>query len=255
MIFYFSGTGNSEYAARKLLQGGEKLISMKDMVRSREFTYEIQEGEPVILVFPVYFGGIPSIVKWFATKLELIGAPLEYMYCVMTYGGMANAADRMITKVLEDNGYFIDGVYDVKMPDNYFLLADVPGEVEERYILSDADERLNEIKEEIARRGDSDLDESFYQSGLKQRLLTKVMYPMYEFGRKTKKFWVDDQCVGCHACEKRCPSRAIQLQDGKPVWVKDRCVFCLGCTRCGAIHYGDADAKHGRYKHPIYRKK
>ena len=81
---------------------------------------------------------------------------------------------------------------------------------------------------------------AFYTSGL---------------GRKTEPFWVDDQCVSCHACENRCPCGAISLIDGVPTWIKETCVMCLGCARCGAIHYGRADEKNGRYKHPVFRKK
>lgn len=33
MIFYFSGTGNSQYAAGKLLADGETLVSMAEVVQ------------------------------------------------------------------------------------------------------------------------------------------------------------------------------------------------------------------------------
>ncbi len=36
MIIYFSGTGNSLYAAKKLLDGDEKLISMAELINYDE---------------------------------------------------------------------------------------------------------------------------------------------------------------------------------------------------------------------------
>ncbi len=96
-----------------------------------------------------------------------------------------------------------------------------------------------------------------YHSNAAVRAASKPLHAIYTSGlaRKTGSFWVDDQCVSCHACEKRCPCGAISLIDGVPTWIKETCVMCLGCARCGAIHYGRTDEKNGRYKHPVFRKK
>ena len=45
MIFYFTGTGNSLYAARKLADEGEQIISIVDALRSKAFHYTLKEGE------------------------------------------------------------------------------------------------------------------------------------------------------------------------------------------------------------------
>ena len=39
MIFYFTGTGNSCFAARKLADEGEKIVSIVDALRSKAFHY------------------------------------------------------------------------------------------------------------------------------------------------------------------------------------------------------------------------
>ena len=55
MIFYFTGTGNSLYAAQKLADGGEEIVSIVEALRSKTFHYTLKEGEKLGFVFPVYF--------------------------------------------------------------------------------------------------------------------------------------------------------------------------------------------------------
>ena len=55
MIFYFTGTGNSLYAAKKLADAGEEIVSVVEAVRSRSFHYTLKEDEKLGFVFPVYF--------------------------------------------------------------------------------------------------------------------------------------------------------------------------------------------------------
>ena len=45
MIFTYSGTGNSEYAARALLDEGEALISIPRAVREGRWVWRCAEGE------------------------------------------------------------------------------------------------------------------------------------------------------------------------------------------------------------------
>ena len=265
MIFYFTGTGNSQYVAQSMLGPEERLISIKEAVEKRTYTYEVGEGEKIGFVCPVYFGGLPTIVIHFIHHLRLTGQEPVYTYVILTNGGGPMGADRMFRTYMGKKGYPVDILYSLTMPDNYCILYDVPSEKEEGKILAEAEARLSFLKKIILDdMGDTDREstgrpaiKSFrpYHSGKKEKAATALLYPLYIKGRKTKKFWVDDQCVGCCACQNRCPSHAIKLIEGRPVWVKDRCVQCFGCMRCGAIHYGQADAKHGRYKHPIFRKK
>ena len=118
---------------------------------------------------------------------------------------------------------------------------------------ADTSENAAEAPEDLL----AEIDALTYRSNAAVRAFSAPAHAVYTsgLGRKTNKFWVDDQCVSCHACENRCPCGAISLIDGVPTWVKETCVMCLGCARCGAIHYGDKDEKNGRYKHPVFLKK
>jgi flavodoxin len=58
MVFYFSGTGNSEYAAENLAAAlGEKTVGMADALKSGGFCYEARKVSGLALFFRSITGG------------------------------------------------------------------------------------------------------------------------------------------------------------------------------------------------------
>ena len=250
MIFYFSGTGNSYAAALQLQEelGGE-LINIADCVRDRKYAFETSEEEPAGIVFPVYYGGLPSILHVFLSRLHFAKKP-AYIYGVITCGSSIAAADQMLADRVASSGYHLDAVWSVKMRANYALLYEPTDEEAEKPILENAEKTVRRIADYVKEEVRQDI-----APDIAMRALSAVMYPLYVHGRKTAPFHTDDQCVHCGICAGRCPERAIEMIDGKPTWVKERCVFCMSCVRCGAIQYGNKLTGRYRYKHPVYRKK
>lgn len=56
-IFYFTGTGNSLYIAKKF--GGE-LYSIPQVLKGNEYVFE---DEKIGIIFPTYGFSVPTIVK------------------------------------------------------------------------------------------------------------------------------------------------------------------------------------------------
>ncbi len=251
MIFYFTGTGNSKYAAERIAEATEDhLVSLREAVRSRRYRYDVSQEERIGFVAPVYFCGLPSILNFFLEKLSLSGYTGQYVYCVFTCGNMTGNVSAQLAKRLEKMGVPLDARFGVQMVDNYvpsFKMADTE-EVEK--ILDAAEPELDEICRVIRGKGIGDYDRF---QGRAPGVTTAVGYPMYAHGRSTKPFVVTEACIDCGLCQAICPCGAITITDDRPRWTKPKCVRCLACLhRCPteAIRWKDANENQGRYVNP-----
>ena len=248
MIFYFSGTGNSYQAAKSLLSPGEELADMAKCVRERKFSFYPGADEALGFVCPVYFGGLPSVVREFIAAFKIDGAD-RYCYGVLTCGGSPQAAAEMLRDDLRGSGISLSSVFTVTMPDNYVVMFTMDSEAKIQRTLSAAEQELKKIKARIDSR-----ETVAVKTSAAARALTKTMYPMYDRARKTDKFTSDNQCIGCGTCAGRCPAQAIVMRGGRPKWIKERCIHCMACVRCGAVQYGKSTVGKKRYTNPILKK-
>ena len=91
MIFYFSATGNCKYVADRVAAAtGERCISVTACMQTQQLAFVPAEGEAVGVVTPVYFWGLPSIVKEFLQRVQL-GRP-AYLWFAATYGTTSGQA-------------------------------------------------------------------------------------------------------------------------------------------------------------------
>lgn len=252
MIFYFSGTGNSLYAAERIREqiGGE-VIDMAEAMEKGQYRYEIEAGDRIGFVFPAYYYGLPTIVKEFIGKIEMNTSDSVHVYSVVTCGANYGAVDRVMKKLLKEKGLNLSAFYGLPMVDNFIFGYDLQNKMEQEQTLKKAEGRLRVIIKSISVNGKSDKPSTFVE-----RALTRAVYPIYVKGRKTRKFYADNGCISCNLCEEICPSKAIEMVDGRPKWIKEQCIHCVACiNRCPveAIQYGQSTKKRNRYVHPILK--
>jgi len=252
MIFYFSGTGNSLQAARSIAeQNGEALVSIAEAVNrgvgSHEFDLEV--GETVGFVYPVYAWGPPGRVISFIEKLKLNNYKGNYTFSVATCGANIGNTMKVLAKALERKGMKLDSGFSLVMPNNYVIMGDVDSKEEEAKKLIEAEETLKHINSVVKerRKGVFELEKGFMPG-----LLTYVINPMFSRNAiDTGRFYAQDSCTSCGVCEKVCSCNNIRVQ-GKPQWGNE-CVQCLACLNycpVKAVQYGKSTVNKGRYTNP-----
>ena len=244
MIYFFSATGNNKYVAERIAEAiGDEAKSVQ------ELDPQLAPSDVVGFISPTYGWGLPDIVKRFFSELT-VSSP-KYVFFVATYGTSPGFIGQHAKKLLAKRGVSIDAFFSVKMPDNWTPTYDLSDPEQVAETNRRADEELAVILEQIKARRHGN-----FMKDTKPYLASVVALPEYERMRRTAHFSVDDTCIGCGLCERKCPDHAIQLKDGKPTWIKEQCIMCLGCLhRCPkfAIQYENRTREHGQYRHPGVR--
>lgn len=245
VIFYFSGTGNSLYVARKLAKALNMNIEGIPAVLKSGIT-EIKE-EFVGIVCPVYYLELPKIVTQFLSTVKF--SKDAYIFSVLDCGGISGGGLNYVYRSLKKNGATLSYGDFVVMPSNEQYERKDCEDSAQRYIKANMD--LVKIEEEIKERKVN----SSSMKSKPSRLLTKIYWftgkTIYHMGKKT----VDDKkCTLCHKCIDVCPIDCIEVIDGHIVINKAECFSCMACLqycperaiKIGGIKINDTN----HYTHP-----
>ena len=244
MILYFSGTGNSNYVAKRIADAlGDEIVNLNDRIKAGN-TSPIGTGERLIVVTPTYAWRIPRVVRDWLLKTELRGAKRAWF--IMTCGSEIGNADKYNRDLCEEKGLACMGTAQIVMPENYIAMFSTPQADKARQIVTRAEPSIDRAIAAIQR------NQPFAptRNNLYDRFMSGPVNPVfYKFFVKADAFTVSDACIGCGQCAKRCPMNNVTLKDGKPVWGKN-CTHCMACIcycPVSAIEYGKKSVGQPRY--------
>lgn len=252
MIFYFSGTGNTRWAAEKIAQAtGERLILIADEING-SCSYTLSEGERLGFCFPIHGWQPPHIVRDFIRKATVANYHGSYTFALCTCGDTVGDAMGIFRKDLEEKGWTLHSSFSLVMPESYVCLPFMYTDTEERekQKISTAANELVDICEDVLNRN----------VGI-ERLLKGATPWIYSYviGNYFNKHMITDKpftvdsniCIACGKCVKACPTGNISLKDNKPTWSHDgSCTCCLACYHhcpLHAINYKKITKKRGQY--------
>ncbi|HNX59159.1 MAG TPA: EFR1 family ferrodoxin [Spirochaetota bacterium] len=246
VIWYFSSTGNSLHAARSIAE--KTGAGAPRPMRCGESEIDLTDADRVGFVFPVYLHGVPSIVESFISRIQFRND--AYVFAVVTHNGEPGGTLRKLHALLRRKGRALSAGYDIKMPGNSVILADLTsdeGEQSRRVINADA-----EIQEIIRKVNEREVMPVPPRDSAKGFFLAKILGFVTMIYRVHARFWTNDACRKCGMCVRVCPVGNISMDNGVIRW-KGKCLNCLACYHWCPEHAVELDhytAKRRRYHHP-----
>jgi ferredoxin len=262
-VYYFSGTGNSLFVARQIVERiNGTLISIPSIIEKEHIR---TEADVVGIVFPVYYAtndcGIPLIISRFVRKLESLNS--KYIFAACTCGRMPGTTLENLSKLIASTGGTLAAGFVMKMNDETL------SKEKQDKMLAEQKEKLDAVCKYVLARKKGKLET---RGIFRKIVLAPVLYLAIKplFSRRYRKlsdsaglpfdelipladrsFQVDAKCNGCGICAQVCPANNIRLVDRKPVW-QHHCETCFAChSWCpqSAI-FGEIVSYNQRYHHP-----
>ena len=124
MLFFFSGTGNSRYVARKIAEvTGDSLLNLNEQFREKA-SISLERERTCIFVFPTYAWRIPRIVEKWIRETQV--ASNVKAWFVMTCGDEIGNAGKYNESLCRDKHFTYMGTAQIVMPENYIAMFAVP---------------------------------------------------------------------------------------------------------------------------------
>ncbi|BCN32712.1 EFR1 family ferrodoxin [Anaeromicropila herbilytica] len=228
LILYFSGTGNTEYVAKKI---GSIMndSGIKSEVHSIEEKYKINPNafDLLILGCPKYYEyPVLDFIGYLKKKLPKSDKIIPTMvFC--TQAAYLETDFGKIERILKRKNYKVTVTKSFQIANNMVIFKAFPLTDKEK--IQANLEKLNRELEPLVQEflNGKEMKESpriFFRvvSHLSGVVFTKL-FPI--FGMK---YSVSKQCTGCGACAKKCPRKNIIMQGGKPRFGR-KCLFCMRC--------------------------
>lgn len=231
VIYYFSGTGNTEIVCGLLADALTKknmqvsLISMEDV--SFDISLDLMAPSDMIgIASPIHGLGIPKIVSEKSKKIAARASKDQKVFLLLSAADIVkinHAAGSEISKIFYKEGTSIFYERIIVMPSNFLISYN------DRF----SRQLYEASKEKTAHMADELLlgKERLLRPSLLYRALARAVHKCESgygdpfFGNSIIS---DEKCTGCMTCVKNCPVQNLKLTEGKIRGGKD----CLMCMRC-----------------------
>jgi ferredoxin len=244
VIFYFTATGNTLQIARGI---AEELNNSVILPMTKAVTNPIGgDGESIGFVFPVYFNGLPRLVRQFVEGLCINHD--TYCFAIANSGGTRSNSLCMLGDTLVTKDVHLSFASEIKMPGSYIITHNPPDRLQTEKLITEATIKIKKIANAISKH-------ELRPAKQKAKLWSKIVNERFLYRNANKwddKFIATSKCVNCGLCVKVCPVGNVRIENKRPSW-QNNCEKCLACIHwCpyGAIEYGKNTIGRIRYHNP-----
>lgn len=245
-IYFYTGTGNSLWTARKI---ADRLDQSELVPLNRNSKDAVHcDSERIGLVFPVHIWGLPLPVIRFIRRLNV--DPAQYFFAVAVNAGQVAATLIQLKDLLIAKGQHLSCGFSMDLPSNYIPWGGAISEEKQQRKFAAAMEKCGRIATTVSNKEELPPEKGPFLLNMIFSLIYRKSFP--NVGKMDKAFFADEKCTSCGVCAKICPAGNILITEGKPAW-QHRCEQCFACLQwCPekAIQYGKHTKNKKRYHHP-----
>lgn len=245
-IYFYTGTGNSLWTARKIVEGlGPAELIPISFRREQSFRCDSLR---IGLVFPVHIWGVPQPVVQFLHRLKADSA--TYVFAVAVNAGQVAATLIQLRQLLLARHLHLSGGFSVDLPSNYIPWGGAISLEKQQRKFAAALKKIERITAAVRNREDLPPEKGPFWQNIIFSMIYRKSLP--HVARMDKSFLADEKCNACAICVKICPAGNILMRGMKPAW-QHHCEQCFACIQwCPerAIQYGKNTATKKRYHHP-----
>ncbi len=228
ILFCFSGTGNTEFVSKILIQEFKKESIDVSLVNiDSEINFEnldIKKYDLIGLSYPIYGFGTPDIIFNFIDKLPTLKS--KKLFILKTgadYISLNHSSSLKLAKNLKIKGYnlFYDRI--VVMPSNWVI--EYNGSLEKQ-LINVVPNKIKHMSKELL-----SLIERLYKPNIFLQFLSNgVAYMEGNFGAKYfgQSLYAKESCTNCGICIEDCPTNNIKRDDSELTFL-DSCIWCMRC--------------------------
>jgi len=237
-IFYFSGTGNTWYAANRIkdslnnLGADAQAISIEDSSISDKTTLVrlVDESDKIVIGYPIYGSKAPEIMIDFINQFPETQTPKAFSLfsTVALYSGDGAV---YYSKVFIEKGYEFESGFEF-ISNNNFNVPNFPNVLK----VGD-DKKVTRKNDKVANKATKMADSIVNNKsiinggGIIGRFMGKSQrkYIDAEIRKMNNSMYVEhSKCINCVRCVKMCPVENISRVDGK-IEIKNNCIACMRC--------------------------
>jgi ferredoxin len=264
-IYYFSGTGNTLWSARRIAEllvedgsikhpigvehpsGAGAGAGVFNISREMRRPRICIEADAAVIMFPAYAYQMPLMVRRFLVKAD-IRAP--YIAALVTYGSSPGGALAEASRILTRKKTPLSFAGGIPCVENYIPIFGVPSE-------KTRTKRLAMQEAETEARARDIRARKICREAWTFRPFSVVVSTLFRIAKTAfvKGYAVTERCNGCGLCASLCPAHAIAMEERKPVFSSacEHCQACLNWCPARAIRYIRITPDSERYHHPDIR--
>ncbi len=238
LVYYFSGTGNSENVARWMAEIAREKgmeVQLNNIAKiDRLNVLAPDSGDLVAFVSPIHGFNYPPVMLNFLLRFPkgqnnvlLLNTRAGMLIGKWITPGLTGIAFYFSALILKLKGYSIRSMFPVDLPSNWISVHPGLNDRTVKYLHERNRNKVYRFTTKILAGGS---DFRGLREIIQDVLIAPVSLGYYFIGRFffSKTYYASTDCDNCGLCIKSCPVKAIKTVDNRPFWTFN-CESCMHC--------------------------